>query len=464
MVAPSFYGSAFQRTAPPSTLVMVSDAAQQPNAVTPVVARPSQLSLFAGSWTAEQLREWVVAELELAGFRHEDGQIHLHEDLSKEAIRRLHWRQRQAVLAAHRPFVLEWEEKLIGFFANGEEVDPRRVRPRVVPVATDEQAALFRYASLFWSVPVSGGYGRRSRFLVIDDSNDYLIGIFALGDPVYNLTARDAYVGWNVTQRSKRLYNVLDAFVVGAVPPYRELLGGKMVAMAAASDEAREFIAAKYDGTTTHISGATKDSRPVLVTTTSSLGRSSIYNRLRFNDRLLFEPVGFSVGYGHFQFSDDLFRALVDYLPDNERPGNEYGKGPNWKIRALRKALNRVGLDEELLRHGVRRQVFIAPLATNWKEYLRGETDRPRWRHHRVEDLGRFWVRRWCAPRARRDESYSFITRDSMRLSRSLDVDFNAIQYRLSSPTSKGDNSQTSDGMTTERVIAAAVSAITASS
>ena len=48
-----------------------------------------------------------------------------------------------------------------------------------------------------------------------------LLGVFALGDPVYNLRARDDLIGWNVEQRSARLYNVLDAFVLGAVPPYK---------------------------------------------------------------------------------------------------------------------------------------------------------------------------------------------------------------------------------------------------
>ena len=37
-----------------------------------------------------------------------------------------------------------------------------------------------------------------------------------------------------------RLRNVMDAFVLGAVPPYRELLCGKLVAMLAASDEVRD--------------------------------------------------------------------------------------------------------------------------------------------------------------------------------------------------------------------------------
>jgi hypothetical protein len=110
-------------------------------------------------------------------------------------------------------------------------------------------------------------------------------------------------------------------------------------------------------------------------------------------------------------------------LPKAERPENKYGKGPNWKFRALRKALNRLGLDEELLRHGIEREVFIAPVAHNWREYLIGKTDRPRWRHFRLNDLSRFWVHRWCLPRARRDESFNYVVRDSMRLSQLLDIE-----------------------------------------
>ena len=65
------------------------------------------------------------------------------------------------------------------------------------------------------------------RFLVRDRSNDKLIGIFALGDPVFNLKARDEWIGWDVNDRRDRLVHVMDAFVVGAVPPYAQLAQGR---------------------------------------------------------------------------------------------------------------------------------------------------------------------------------------------------------------------------------------------
>jgi hypothetical protein len=99
----------------------------------------------------------------------------------------------------------------------------------VKPKSDDE--LLFRYACAHWSIPVSSGYGRRLRFLVKDESNGKLIGLFGLGDPVYSMRARDEWIKWDSSAKKERLYNVMDAYVLGAVPPYASLLCGKLVAM-----------------------------------------------------------------------------------------------------------------------------------------------------------------------------------------------------------------------------------------
>lgn len=372
---------------------------------------------------AARLRRRVRAELKKAGFVSEDGRLWPREELTKGTIRELHQGQRAALLKRSRPFVERWEDRIIGEFANGDEVDPRRIRPVVEPVTGDGyDAALFRFATLHWSVPVSVGYGRRTRFLVRDQSSERLIGIFALGDPVYNLRSRDALIGWGVDQRSARLYNVLDAFVLGAVPPYRELLGGKLVAMAATSEETAAFIEAKYRGSETIISEAKKDPRPVLITSTSALGRSSLYNRLRFRGRLLYEPIGYTEGFGHFQFSDSLFAGLCEFLSkDGGVPSHEYGSGPNWRLRTIRRALGKIGIEEDLLHHGVRRQIFLAPRAINWRQFLQGKTDDPRWYRLQLNEMAAFYRRRWAIPRSERDQRFRLVVRDEMRLSPSAE-------------------------------------------
>jgi hypothetical protein len=72
--------------------------------------------------------------------------------------------------------------------------------------------------------------------------------------------------------------------------------------------------ALRYAGTTTRIKKAVKDPRPVLITTTSALGRSSIYNRVTFGGRKLFASIGYTGGFGHFHFRDELFDDITAYL------------------------------------------------------------------------------------------------------------------------------------------------------
>ena len=354
---------------------------------------------------ADSLRQWV--EQELSTLRLEATIEEASVLDAKERIRQLHAPQKADLLRREKVFIAEWQERLLPWFANGVEIDPAAIDPVVIPVATEEEAALFRYTTLQWSVPVSRGYGRRTRFLVLDQQNGCLIGVFALGDPVYNLTARDSLIGWDAAQRKERLYNVLDAFVLGAIAPYRQLLGGKLVAMSAVSDETRDFIQKKYKGQVTQIQRRSKEPRPVLVTTTSALGRSSIYNRLNWGPHRLYESVGYTKGYGHFQFSEELFRALCRFLEVQDAlPGYKFGQGPNWRMRTIRVALNQLGLDPDLVRHGIRREVFLAPLASNWREFLRGETSRPRWTSYPLHQLRDHFVHRWAIPRSQRDPSY----------------------------------------------------------
>jgi hypothetical protein len=115
---------------------------------------------------------------------------------------------------------------------------------------------------------------------------------------------------------------------------------------------------------------------------------------------------------------------LCRYLElEDALPGHQYGQGPNWRFPAIRTALTRLELDPELLNHGVKREVFLAPLASNWREYLRGETQEPSWYGLDLDDMAGFFARRWALPRVGRFPGYIDISRDNMRLSRQLEGD-----------------------------------------
>ncbi|GFO80984.1 MAG: hypothetical protein A49_06110 [Methyloceanibacter sp.] len=325
----------------------------------------------------------------------------------KSTVRTLHLAQRHAKIESEREFLLAAWSELGRHFANGNDIIPARIKPRLELIESETwQARLFRLASLTWSVPVSRGYGRRMRFLVWDDSNDKLIGLIALGDPVFNLSVRDTYIGWTAQQRCDRLVNMLDAYVLGAMPPYNLLLGGKLVAALVRSREVRKSFEDRYASARGIISRKRKRPALVMVTTTSALGRSSLYNRLRLDGKLIFRPLGFTQGWGHFHVPDATFELVREFLRRKRHSyatGFKFGDGPNWRLRAVRLALNLLGLRPELLCHGVKREVFACELATNATEVLSGRHKRPRYTDLlTVRDLGSLATDRWVVPRADR--------------------------------------------------------------
>ena len=338
----------------------------------------------------------------------------------KDSVRALHRPQRREKQIQNRAFLARCLPRLIRCFASGDEVRPERVRPEIERIfAGTWQADLFRLASLTWSVPVSNGFGRRLRYLVWDRSNDKLIGLFAIGDPVFNLSVRDRLVGWDAGARSKRLVNVMDAYVLGAVPPYNQLLAGKMVACLIRSREVYDEFQRVYGQTIGLISGLRKQARLLAVTTSSSMGRSSVYNRLTLDGVKYFRSIGYTRGWGHFHIPDHLFTELRGYLRQQGHPYadlHRYGDGPNWRLRTTRAALAALGIDGNLLRHGVRREVFLSCLCEDALEMLRtgaGEPDTSSVLE--VERIAGLAIERWIVPRSTRDSRYQSWTRDSMR-------------------------------------------------
>ncbi len=337
----------------------------------------------------------------------ESGQLQPSSAEGKDALRAMHGAQRRDVLREAAGFVKDGAGSLLNYFASGDEIDPRGIVPELQLVeAHTMESELFRLAALTWSVPVSQGYGRRMRFLVWDRSNSKLIGLFALGDPVFNLRVRDAWIGWNVAQRKENLVGVMDAYVLGAVPPYSTLLGGKLVASLVRTREVREIFADRYGDSRGILSNRKKHAALLLVTTSSALGRSSLYNRLALNGVRLFESIGYTSGWGHFHIPNELFDEMRFYLERCGHPyarGHRFGSGPNWRFRTIRATLERIGMNPNLLRHGIGREVFVCRFAANAERVLRGERVHPYCRGLlTVSEIGRLAVERWLAPRAER--------------------------------------------------------------
>ena len=358
----------------------------------------------------KDLRELIVASLEEQGFRVLGRSILPPPGMDKDGVRNLHSVAVQHRRATAKSALAPHEDRLCQRVASGSELVPARVSPqlREVRTGTDDEL-LFRYASLHWSIPVSSGYGRRMRFLIVDDQNDKLIGILGLGDPVFCLSGRDEWIGWSAEARKKRLRCVLDAFVLGAVPPYSFLLCGKLIAMLATSNEVREAFRSKYVGTQSLISGERSTGELALITTTSALGKSSLYNRVRYNGYPLMHRAGFTRGSGEFHFSNGVYGAISRYAEEHcvaSAKKTSWGTGFRNRREVVKKCLADIGLSTEWLYHGVQREIFVAPLAHNARDFLQCKQDGLLPLDLPPSDLAEAFRDRWLVPRSKRDERY----------------------------------------------------------
>lgn len=366
------------------------------------------------------LRARICASLRSQGFEFDGKMIARPDAKDKDKLRSLHKMAVERNIQRSRGGLERHEDELLSYIASGADVFPEKISPRIELVKSNSKdELLFRYARLHWSIPVSAGYGRRLRFNVFDDANGKLIGIFGLGDPIFGLKPRDRWVGWTQDERKNRLQCVMDLFVLGAVPPYSSLLCGKLIALLSTSASVSEAFQERYAGRISRISRNPLDGRLALLTTTSALGKSSLYRRLRYAEDTVFESVGYTRGSGEFHFSNGVYDDLRKFALEN---CDATAKNPSWgagfrnRRELVRKTLPLLGLSKQLFYHGVEREIFVAPLASNSRSFLRGEHDKLNPFCRSSEELFEWFRDRWLLPRSRRDKSYRTFKRDDYRL------------------------------------------------
>jgi hypothetical protein len=233
------------------------------------------------------------------------------------------------------------------------------------------------------------------------------------------MQARDKWIGWDREIKKERLYHVMDAYVLGAIPPYSYLLGGKLVAMLACSNEVRRAFRDKYKDRASLIKGKTRPPHLVLLTTTSALGRSSIYNRIRVDGHSYWASVGFTQGSGEFHFSNGAYEDLHAYVTRYCEPTAKqeaWGSGFRNKREVIRKGLMRLNLSADLIYHGIQREIFAAPLGHETLRFLRGEVSRPCFYDWPAETLAERFLSRWLYDRAKRMPEYRTFRRSEYRL------------------------------------------------
>jgi hypothetical protein len=320
----------------------------------------------------------------------------------KETIKKSMSFKRNEIIKENIDFIEKHMQFARDNLANGIDVLQSKIIPKIEVCETPKQHRLFRMYRYYWSSPYSEYVGRRIKLIIRDHGlpNKPVIGIAALGSPIIHIPERDNWIGWDKETRTKNLNYTMDAYVIGALPPYNYLLGGKLISYILASKEVRKIYETKYKDKITLISKK-KHNKLVGIFTTSLYGKSSQYNRLKYNNQLLYQPIGQTKGFGTLHLSNETIQAMDKLLRKNNiLVGYKFGDGPSWSMRVIRTAGDILGFDSNfLLKHSFKRNIYFIPLAKNSLEFLNGKTKKIEYYNYSLNNLVHFWKERWLSSR-----------------------------------------------------------------
>jgi hypothetical protein len=205
---------------------------------------------------------------------------------------------------------------------------------------------------------------------------------------------------------------ILDVNVCGAAPGYREILGGKLAAMALFSEEVQAAYCARYSHAPSEIASAmagraiTKPTRISILTTTSLYGvGSSQYNRVRmpWGDSVLgWERIGETEGFGTVHMTRqtiDAVRAVAVSTQGMRTVNNRFGEGTSPLLRQLREGLTMLGFEsDDVLRHSNNRIVYALELHPQARRNLALDMDNSS-SNPPMAEIARIWTDRWLSMR-----------------------------------------------------------------
>ena len=216
--------------------------------------------------------------------------------------------------------------------------------------------------------------------------------------------------------------NMMEIIVCGSIPPYNEILGGKLVSILSCSPQVIYDYSEKYKSYTSIIASRmsgkkiVRDSSLVFLGTTSLYSKcSSQYNRISVIDEkgeelIKFKKTGVTEGFGSLYYSKqttDLLKKLMVTIDGGKRINNVFGEGTSPKFRLLSTGLAQLGLKSNFLKHNSPRIVYSIPLAKNTYEYLMGYDEQPIYNYEfskkNVKDITNYyidyWKKRWLLMR-----------------------------------------------------------------
>lgn len=217
---------------------------------------------------------------------------------------------------------------------------------------------------------------------------------------------------------------IADVSVCGAVPPYNEVLGGKLVTLLLASQEVRDAYAARYAGQVSEIASRlagrpiVRSAELLLLSTSSLYGvGSSQYNRLHLRASqhpgmsvdVRWVELGKTEGFGSSHLAPEtvaVLRELSRAHHGARRVNNVFGEGTSPRLRQIREGLEALGIDSnQVLHHAARRILYACELVPSARAQLVGLPAPSTGTAPGAESIAAAWRRRWLLPRSRRPET-----------------------------------------------------------
>ena len=355
--------------------------------------------------TAILLRNKVIRSLRGQGFSVNG---HIAPDLTnKTQLKKIQNASRKEQISFQKNYLIKQLPTVEKYLVNGWDVNPNEIdlELRVVEEGSIEEK-LYRWWNLsWWSVPYQKPYGRQMRFLIWDKAHNAPFGLIGLQSPVLKMSVRDNYLKIPPAELDFWVNKSMQAQRLGALPPYNQIIGGKMVALALSSNEMRDEYSKKYAKRKTVLLQRELDSDLLFITTTSAFGRSSIYNRLKYNEEKVAISLGYTKGSGSFHITQKLYSEIQTFLRRRRIDTNTtFGYGPSRKVKLLDIALSLLDL-KDFHYHNITREFFLFPSVRNLNEVISQEQS-PDFYDRPFSSLATFWKNRWAIPRFHRENGW----------------------------------------------------------
>jgi hypothetical protein len=356
--------------------------------------------------SSKELKKKVIHVLKIQGYKVGQSGFVLKND-SMEVRRNAHVLAKAERMNKSEDFIVKNIELIKEHLVDGNKIDINKINPQIIEVTEGTKyEKIFRWWNIvWWSLPYEHAYGRQMRFIIWDKYHNAPIGLIGLQSPILSWSVRDKYLGIKSENRDFWINQSMSAQRLGALPPYNYLLGGKLVASLMTADSIRKKFKIKYDNQKTLIKKRKLPSDLLFITTTGAYGKSSVYNRLKFNDELIASFIGYSKGSGSFHIPNTIFEEFIKYLKKRDyNVGRGYGNGPSRKMRLINQTMECLGI-ENGSSHGIQRAIYLFPLVKNINEVIQNGK-RPIWYKRSTKELTDYWKKRWAIPRISKNKEY----------------------------------------------------------